>query len=168
MRKYLPFLLLTTLILSCTDNPKEKWKWDSQVYQPLLLRENDTAYDLNTADTLKAGEYFKAKLFKQFQNLRDSNGMEMIKEFKGYSFKILFKNDRDPAYTKSWTSMQSYVTQVNDTAFINIPIDSITKYSDKDVRWAAGYRLIFHKDNADTTYSIGGIWHLILANPNER
>lgn len=66
---------------------------------------------------LVSGEHFKAKLFRQFQAIPDSNGVDMIKEFKGYSFSVLMDNDLDPNRLRSWTKMNKYMHQDGDTAF---------------------------------------------------
>jgi len=66
-------------------------------------------------------------------------------------------NDLDPNRLRSWTKMNKYMRQDGDTAFIDIPVDSVIKYADETIRWKAEYRVIFNGDE-DTTYSIGGTW----------
>jgi hypothetical protein len=97
----------------------------------------------------------------KFHYVSDSNGVNMIKDVKRNFFQILMKYDLDSLYVKSWTNMAQYISQNGDTAFISIPMDSVMKFSDQKVRWKSGYRLIFYKGNADTTYTIGGTCSLI-------
>lgn len=160
MKRQLAALILL-LTVSCSPNHDQTpWSWDGRIFTPVLLRDKDTMNYWNRHDTLRAGEHFKARLFRQFHAIPDSNGVDMIKEFKGYSFRLLMDNDLDPNRQRSWTKMNAYMRQLGDTVFIDIPIDSVIKYADDQISWEAGYGVIFQKDNADTTYWISGTWTL--------
>lgn len=140
---------------------KEPWKWDNEQLRPVIIIQEHDGLRYSDPDTMTSGEIFSAKLYRQYQQLKDSIGNDMIKELKGYFFQVKLKEDTDPIYVKHWTSMNAYILTKSDTAYIEIPIDSVMKVSDKKVRWQAGYRNIYYPDESDTTYTIAGEWVLI-------
>ena len=171
-RYYSAKFMALLFVCACADKGKEMETFECadydpffkpRIFTPIMIEDGDNG-DYSRIDTLRTGEFFKAKLFRQFSNVPDSNGKDMIKEFKGYHFKLLMKDDLDPLYEKSWTRMNRYIIQVNDTAYLNIPVDSIIKYADNKVKWDAGYRCVFYKENCDVGYTISGTWFLVDTN----
>lgn len=77
----------------------------------------------------------------------------MIKEFKGYTFILLLDNDLDPLRFRSWTKMNEYMREVGSTVYIDIPVDSVIKYSNETIRWRAEYQLIFQNNASSLSHS---------------
>lgn len=77
----------------------------------------------------------------------------MIKEFKGYTFILLLDNDLDPLRLRSWTKMNEYMREVGSTVYIDIPVDSVIKYSNETIRWRAEYQLIFQNNASSLSHS---------------
>ena len=77
----------------------------------------------------------------------------MIKEFKGYTFILLLDNDLDPLRFRSWTKMNEYMREVGSTVCIDIPVDSVIKYSNETIRWRAEYQLIFQNNASSLSHS---------------
>lgn len=77
----------------------------------------------------------------------------MIKEFKGYTFILLLDNDLDPLRFRSCTKMNEYMREVGSTVYIDIPVDSVIKYSNETIRWRAEYQLIFQNNASSLSHS---------------
>jgi hypothetical protein len=146
--------------LEIKKTKQSAWRWDYKVLMPVLLKENDTTNYAQGVDTLYPGQTFKARLFKPSLHMIDSTGKDMIQEFRDYIFEIKKKENADYAQNNSWTKMTQYFRVLNDTAYIQIPVDKLIADADNKIEWKAGYNVIFAKNNADTLYVISGTWHI--------
>lgn len=157
MKPALSISLVLVVLSSCQFKDEQtNWKWDSNAFTPSLITETDTTNYWGT-DTLYAGDAFKAKLFRKFKTVRDSANQI---DFKGYVFKVKKKMNSSWAYDSSWSSMSTYMKVRNDTAYLDIPVDSLLTNADSTIAWYAGYTVTFHQNGTDTLYAISGTWHI--------
>ena len=159
-KRLITVLALLNGFTACQES-KEPWKWDHEQLRPVIIIQGHDSIRYSDPDTLISGEVFSAKLYRQYQQLKDSVGNDMIKKLEGYFFQVKLKEDTDPVYTKHWTSMNSFIITRDDTAYIEIPVDSVIKHADRRVKWQAGYRNIYYLNESDTTYTIAGEWVLV-------
>jgi hypothetical protein len=159
MKKYFTVALSILFLANCSSTErKEKWIWNTQVFNPHLIKEGQNR-SYGGLDTLRPGQQLRAKLYKDFEVFNDSNGNNIIKEFKGYFLEIAADTSKQPGVEYAYKNVNQFIKVKEDTALIDIPTDSLFRYDVEVLKWKAGYHIIF-TDNADTTYMVGGKWIL--------
>jgi hypothetical protein len=159
MVRYFLTAVVLLILISCSHSEKRnEWYWDAQIFNPYFFKEGEGQL-YSGSDTLRRGERFRARLYKGFTDFKDSIGDNLIKEFKGYFVEIAVDTSRRPGIGYGFKRINNFIHLKEDTAFVDIPTDSLFKYNVAILNWRAGYRVIF-TDNSDTTYMVGGKWIL--------
>ncbi|HYF68936.1 MAG TPA: hypothetical protein VD884_12420 [Ohtaekwangia sp.] len=153
-------LLLALILLSCNQSTeKERRLLKLRSLIPYFEVEG-ISMDAGRIDSLKPHSLFRAKLSRRFLGTKDSLGNNLLNDFKGYYFEISADTARNWKVTYPFKKMSKFVTTRNDTAYIEIPTDTLYRYGYDSLLWNAGFYII-STENTNEWHYLGGKWILL-------
>jgi hypothetical protein len=158
-------ILYALFFICCKQNSEDK---DADKERTLLkLRTLDCYFEVDgvpivpgSVDSLKPHSIFRAKLTRNFPETKDSLGNKLWNDFKGYFFEVSADTGKNWKVKYPFKKMNRYLSTRNDTAYIEIPTDTLYKFGYDSIVWTAGFNII-STENTNDGYFTEGKWILL-------
>ena len=158
-------IVYSLIFISCkqnsedNDEAKERWLLKLRTLD-CYLEVDGVPFVSGSVDSLKPHSVFRAKLTRKFPGTKDSLGNKLWNDFKGYYFEVSADTGKNWKVKYPFKKMNKYLLTRNDTAFIEIPTDTLYKFGYDSIVWNAGFNII-STENTSEGYFTEGKWILL-------